>query len=429
MNLDIKNRVVVTGVGMVTPIGIGKDKFWESVVAGENGIRHITSFPTDDYDCKIAGEVLDFDPNLYMDKKEIRQTDRFVQFAIAAAKLAVEDANLELPGNEDPNQIGVYIGAGIGGLLTIEAQHKVLLEKGPKKISPFLIPMLIIDIASGRVAIHYGAKGPNSAVVTACASGAHAIGDSFRIIERKEAEVMITGGAEAAITPLGVAGFLAMKALSTRNDNPAHASRPFDKLRDGFVMAEGAGVVILESLQHAKARNAHIYAEIVGYGMTGDAYHITSPAPAGEGAMRAMQRALQSANLIPQQIDYINAHGTSTLLNDKCETQAIKAVFGEYAYSIPISSTKSMTGHMLGASGAVEFIVSCLAIEKGVIPPTINYEYKDPECDLDYVPNQARNQEVKIVLSNSLGFGGHNVSLIVKRYEENDNGRIKKTTT
>ncbi|MEW6096693.1 MAG: beta-ketoacyl-ACP synthase II [bacterium] len=417
MSLNVKNRVVVTGIGMATPIGIGKEKFWKSVVSGENGIGRVSLFPVDDYECQIAGEVRDFDPNLYMDKKEVKRSDRFTQFAIACAKLAVEDAKIELPGNENPDQIGVYIGSGIGGLSTIEAEHTVLLEKGARKVSPFLIPMLIIDIASGKVAIHYGAKGPNSAVVTACASGAHAIGDAFRIIERGEAEIMIAGGAEAAITPLGLAGFSSMKALSTRNDDPEHASRPFDKFRDGFVMAEGAGIVILESLQHAKARNAYIYAEIIGYGMTGDAYHITSPAPQGEGAARAMQRALQDANLTPQQINYINAHGTSTLLNDKCETEAIKAVFGEYAYSIPVSSTKSMTGHMLGAAGAVEFIISCLTIEKGVIPPTINYEYKDTECDLDYVPNQAREQEIHVALSNSLGFGGHNVSLIVKRYK------------
>ncbi|MDI6734593.1 MAG: beta-ketoacyl-ACP synthase II [bacterium] len=414
----MKNRVVVTGMGVVTPIGVGKEKFWEGLVRGENGIGPITLFPVDDYDCRIAGEVKDFDPSLYMDKKEVRRSDRFCHLAIAAAKLAVEDAKIDLPGNENPGNIGVYIGSGIGGLSTIEREYKVLLEKGPGRVSPFVIPSLIIDIASGMVAIQYGAKGPNSAVVTACATGANAIGDAFRIIERGEAEVMITGGTEAAITQLGLSGFSNMKALSTRNDDPKHASRPFDKLRDGFIMAEGAGIIILESLPHAQARKAHIYAEIVGYGLSGDAYHITAPAPNGEGASRAMQRALQGAGLSPKQIDYINAHGTSTQLNDKCETQAIKTVFGEYAYSIPISSTKSMTGHMLGAAGAVEFIVCCLTIEKGVVHPTINYEYEDPECDLDYVPNQARSHEVKIALSNSLGFGGHNVSLIVKKYED-----------
>lgn len=419
MCLNIKNRVVVTGIGMVTPIGSGKEEFWKNLIAGKNGIKRITLFPVDDYESQMAGEISDFDPSLYLDKKEVRHTDRFTQFAMAGAKLAVEDAKIDLSANENPEQIGVYIGSGIGGLSTIEREHMVLLEKGPGKLSPYLIPMLIIDIASGRIAIKYGAKGPNSAVVSACATGAHAIGDAFRIIERGEAEIMISGGAEAAITPLAVGGFSSMKALSTRNDDPAHASRPFDKLRDGFVIAEGAGIVILESLPHAKARKAHIYAEIVGYGMTGDAWHITAPAPEGEGAARSMQKALQSANLSTQQVDYINAHGTSTLLNDKCETQAIKSVFGEYAYSIPVSSTKSMTGHMLGAAGAVEFIICCLTIERGVIPPTINYEYKDPECDLDYVPNQARNQQVKVALSNSLGFGGHNVSLIIKRYEEN----------
>ncbi len=416
--LNIKNRVVVTGMGLITPIGVGKEKFWESLVRGENGIGPITLFLADDYDCRIAGEVKDFDPSLYMDKKEVRRSDRFCHLAIAAAKLAVEDAKIDLPGNENPDNIGVYIGSGIGGLSTIEREYKVLLEKGSGRVSPFLIPSLIIDIASGIVAIQYGAKGPNSAVVTACATGANAIGNAFRIIERGEAEVMITGGTEAAITQLGLAGFSNMKALSTRNDDPQHASRPFDKLRDGFIMAEGAGIIILESLSHALARKAHIYAEIVGYGLAGDAYHITAPAPNGEGATRAIRRALQGAGLSPEQIDYINAHGTSTQLNDKCETQAIKTIFGEYAYSIPISSTKSMTGHMLGAAGAVEFIACCLTINKGVIHPTINYEYEDPECDLDYVPNQARNHEVKIALSNSLGFGGHNVSLIVKRYED-----------
>lgn len=415
---NIKNRVVVTGIGMVTPVGIGKEECWKNIVEGKSGIRRVSLFPTDEYECHIAGEVVDFDPSRYMDKKDIRRSDRFAQFAIVAANLAVEDAKIDLPGNEDPQQVGVYIGSGIGGLGTIETEHSVLLNRGPRKVNPFLIPMLIIDIVSGKVAIQYGAKGPNSAVVSACATGANAIGDAYRIIERGEAEVMIAGGAEAAITPLGLAGFSAMKALSTRNDNPEKASRPFDKLRDGFVMAEGAGVVILESLQHAKKRNAHIYAEIVGYGMTGDAYHITAPAPEGEGAARAMQRALQSANLTPQQIDYINAHGTSTPLNDKCETQAIKTVFGEDAYSLYVSSTKSMTGHMLGAAGAVEFIISCLTIERGIIPPTINYEYEDPDCDLNYVPNQAKKHKVEVVLSNSLGFGGHNVSLIVKRYKD-----------
>jgi 3-oxoacyl-[acyl-carrier-protein] synthase II len=418
MNVNVKNRVVVTGMGMVTPVGIGKEEFWSNIIEGKNGIRRVSLFPVDNYECQIAGEVVDFDPTIFMEKKDARRTDRFAQFAIVAAKLAVEDAKIDLPGNENPDKVGVYIGSGIGGLTTIETEHRVLLNKGPRKVSPFLIPMLIIDIVSGRVAIQYGAKGPNSAVVTACATGAHAIGDAYRIIERGEAEVMITGGAEAAITPLGLAGFSTMKALSTRNDNPEKASRPFDKLRDGFVMAEGAGIVILESLQHAKARNAHIYAEIIGYGMTGDAYHITAPAPKGEGAARAMQRALQSANITPQQVDYINAHGTSTPLNDKCETQAIKSVFGEHAYSLYVSSTKSMTGHMLGAAGAVEFIISCLTIEREIIPPTINYEYEDPDCDLDYVPNQAKKHKVQVALSNSLGFGGHNVSLIVKRYKD-----------
>lgn len=407
-------RVVVTGIGVLTPIGIGHKEMWNGLMAGRNGIGQITLFPTDDYISRIAGEIKDFDPFLYMDKKEARKTDRFCQFAIAASRLAVEDAHLDFS-KEDPEQVGVYIGSGIGGLGTTEKEHKILLEKGPSRVSPFLIPTIIINIASGRVSIMFGAKGPNSSCVTACASGAHAIGDAYRIIERGEAEVMITGGTEAVIVPISVAGFSAMHALSTRNDAPDKASRPFDKERNGFVMGEGAGIVILEEFEHAKKRNANIYAEIVGYGMSGDAYHITAPAPEGEGAAKAMSRALKGANLSINDIDYINAHGTSTLLNDKNETQAIKTVFGERAYSIPVSSTKSMMGHLLGAAGAVEFAICCLSIQHGIIPPTINYEFPDPDCDLDYVPNLPRKLQINTALSNSLGFGGHNVTLIVKK--------------
>jgi len=344
--------------------------------------------------------------------------DRFAQFAMAATSEAIQDSKLDLS-QEDTKRIGVLLGSGIGGLGTIEKEHKVLLAKGPRRVSPFLIPMLIIDMASGLVSIKYGLKGPNSAVVTACASSAHAIGDAFKIIQRGDAEAMVTGGAEGAITPLGLAGFCSMKALSTRNDDPHKASRPFDKERDGFVMAEGSGIVILESLEHAKARGAKVYAEMVGYGMSGDAYHMTAPAPEGEGAANAMQAALDNARMKPEEVDYINAHGTSTLLNDKYETIAIKKVFGEYAKEIPVSSTKSMTGHLLGAAGGVELITCLLAMEKGVIPPTMNYKYPDPDCQgLDFVPNQARKKEVKVAMSNSFGFGGHNAVLIIKKLEK-----------
>ena len=342
--------------------------------------------------------------------------DRFTQFALVAALDAVEDSKLDLS-REELERIGVLVGSGIGGLSTIESEHCTLLKKGPSKISPFFIPMLIVDMASGQIAIRLGIKGPNFCVATACASASHAIGDSYRIVHRGEADLMITGGTEAAITPLGVGGFCAMKALSTRNDEPEKASRPFDKMRDGFIMAEGAGIIILEELEHARSRSAHIYGELVGYGMSGDAYHITAPAPEGEGAARAMQLALKDANLRAEEVDYINAHGTSTQLNDKFETMAIKKVFGEHANKVAVSSTKSVTGHLLGAAGGVELIACLLTIENGIIPPTINYEYPDPECDLDYVPNQARHQEVQVAMSNSLGFGGHNATLVVSKFQ------------
>lgn len=411
-------RVVVTGVGVISPVGNNKSDFWNSIINGESGVRQLTSFDASNFSSRIAGEVKNFDPLRYLNSKDLKKTDRFVQFALAAAKEAIEDAKLSLD-EEDPYRVGVLVGSGIGSLFAIEQQHKILLEKGPSRISPFLIPRLIVNMASGQISISFKIKGPNFSIVTACASGTHAIGEAFRIIQRQEAEVMIAGGTESCITPLGVGGFCAMKALSTRNDNPEKASRPFDKERDGFIMAEGAGVVILESLDHAKGRSCpNIYAEILGYGTSGDAYHMTAPEPSGESPAKCMENALKDAGMKPEQISYINAHGTSTQLNDKVETQAIKKVFGEYAKRIPVSATKSMTGHLLGAAGGVEFIICTLAICQGIIPPTINYEYLDPECDLDYVPNKARRINVETALTNSFGFGGHNASLILGRFKQ-----------
>lgn len=412
-----RKRVVVTGIGAITPVGLNKDDFWKSLIEGKSGVSRIDAFSPEGYPCQIAAQVRGFEPTLYMDKKDTNRTDRFCQLAIAAAMQAVSDARLDMS-NEDATRVGVYIGSGIGGVSTIEREAKVLAEKGPRRVTPFLIPMMIIDLASGMVSIMIGAKGPNSAVVTACATGSHAIGDAANIIRRGDADVMIAGGSEAAVTPLSIAGFGNMRALSSRDCSPEEASCPFDKRRDGFVMGEGAGVVILESLEHATNRGAYIYGEVAGYGMTGDAYHITSPAPCGEGGARAMQAAISDAGLVPDDIDYINSHGTSTPLNDKFETMAIKSVFGEHAYSIPISSIKSMTGHLLGAAGAIEMIACCLSIRDGIIPPTINYQEKDPECDLDYVPNQARKVPIDACLSNSFGFGGHNAVLVIRKFVE-----------
>lgn len=410
-------RVVVTGLGAVTPIGIGAENYWRALIAGVSGVGPITHFDASDYPTRIAAEVKDFRPEDWIDRKEARRMDRFAQFSVAAARLAVADAGLTFAG-EDMTRVGVWIGSGIGGLITLEDQHRVLLEKGPDRISPFFIPMLIANMAAGQVSIAFGAKGPCGGPVTACATATNAIGDAFRMVQRGEVDIALTGGSDATITPLGIAGFCAAKAMSTNNDDPQRASRPFDLNRDGFVMGEGAGVLVLEALPHARARGARIYAELVGFGATSDAYHVVQPAPDGDGAARAMQLALADGGLAPTDIDYINAHGTSTPLNDKLETLAIKRVFGEHARRLAVSSTKSETGHLLGASGAVELIACALAIAHGVVPPTINYETPDPECDLDYVPNQARQMEVRAALSNSLGFGGHNACLALRRYEE-----------
>ena len=410
-----KNRVVITGMGVVTPVGNNTSVFWENICNGKSGVDRITLFDSSDFDSKIAGQIRDFDASMYLGQKDARRMDRFAQLAVASSKMALDDSGLDLD-KEDKDRIGVVIGSGIGGLKVIEDQHNILMKKGPSRVSPFLIPMLIIDMASGQVAIQFGLKGPNFAIATACASGSHAIGEAFRIIQRGEADMMVAGGTEAAITPTGLAGFCKMKALSTRNEEPERASRPFDKDRDGFVMGEGAGILFLEDLDHAKKRGAVIYAELAGFGMTADAYHITSPSPEGGGAAQAMKLAMADASLNPEDINYINAHGTSTPFNDRCETKAIKAVFGRYAKKIPVSSTKSMTGHLLGASGGVELVASVLSINHGIITPTINYENPDTECDLDYVPNIARKCKVRCAMSNSFGFGGHNSVLVVKEY-------------
>jgi 3-oxoacyl-[acyl-carrier-protein] synthase II len=406
-----KKRVVVTGVGMLTPLGIGVEKSWESLLAGRSGIRRITQFDPSQLATQIAGEVEGFSPEEYIELKEIKKMDRFIQLAIAAATMAYRDSGLRIT-EKNAEQTGVIVGSGIGGLRSIEHYHSVLLERGPKRITPFFIPMLVVNLASGQISIIFGAKGPNSAVATACATGSHAIGDAFKIIQRGDADIMFAGGAEAVITPLGIGGFNAMKALSTRNDAPEKASRPFDKDRDGFIMGEGAGIVILESLDSALERQARVYAEIVGYGMTADAYHITSPAPGGEGAARCMSMALHDAGVDPSAVDYINAHGTSTKYGDELETDAIKKVFGEHAYKTAVSSTKSMTGHLLGAAGGVEAVITVLSLYNGIIPPTINLENPDPECDLDYVPHHARKKEIACALTNSFGFGGTNACLL-----------------
>lgn len=410
-------RVVITGMGVISPIGKSVRDFWEANCRGESGTNHITRFDATGFDCRIAAEIKNFDPLKYISPKEVKRTARFCQIAIAASKEAIEDSALNLE-KEDPYRIGVFVGSGIGGLDVIEEQHNVLLKKGPSRMSVFTIPMLITNMAPGQISIAFGLKGPNICIATACASASHAIGEAYYTIKTGEADVMVTGGTEACIVPTGIGGFCACRALSARNDEPKKASRPFDKERDGFIMGEGAGILILETLEHAKKRGANICAELIGYGANGDAYHMTAPSPDGESAVRCMKLALNSAKINPEDVDYINAHGTSTQINDKIETMAIKNVFGNRAYKIPVSSTKSMTGHLLGAAGAVELIASMLAITKGVIPPTINYEFPDPECDLDYVPNTAREGKVDIALSNSLGFGGHNATLIVKRFSD-----------
>lgn len=413
----VENRVVITGLGAITPVGLNIDEFWNSICQGKSGVSRITRFDAGEFSTKIAAEVNGFNPTVHIKRKDVRRMDPFAQYAVSSAVMAIEDAKLDLRA-EDLTRIGVIVGSGIGGIDTLEKQHILLLQKGPSKISPFFIPMMILDMAPGLISMVLGVKGPNYSTVSACSSSAHAIGDAFRILQRGDADVVIAGGTEAPVTPLSIGGFCAMKALSVRNDEPERASRPFDAERDGFVLGEGAGVVIMETLDHALQRGAPIYGEIVGYGNTADAYHLTAPAPEGDGQARSMQMALIDAGLRPEEVDYINAHGTSTPLNDRFETIAIKRVFGEHAYRSVVSSTKSMIGHLLGAAGVVEFIATVLAAKHSLIPPTINYENPDPECDLDYAPNQARSREVHAAITNSFGFGGHNVTLAVKKFPE-----------
>ncbi|OKH28764.1 beta-ketoacyl-ACP synthase II [Chroogloeocystis siderophila] len=410
-----KKRVVVTGIGAITPIGNTPGEYWEGLLNGRSGIGSITLFDASHHKCRIAGEVKGFNPHDYLDNKDAKRMDRFAQFAVSASLQALADAQFVI--NElNAEQVGVIIGTGIGGIKVLEDQQTVYLNRGPDRCSPFMVPMMIANMAAGLTAIHVGAKGPNTCPVTACAAGSNAVGDAFRMIQRGYAQAMLCGGAEAAVTPLSVAGFAAARTLSTRNDDPAHASRPFDRDRDGFVMGEGAGILLLEELEHARSRGARIYAEIVGYGMTCDAYHMTSPVPGGEGATRAIQLALKDALLNPTQVNYINAHGTSTAMNDTTETAAMKKALGDHAYKVAISSTKSMTGHLLGGSGGIEAVATVLAITHDQLPPTINLDNPDPECDLDYVPNVARTQKVDVALSNSFGFGGHNVTLVFQKF-------------
>jgi 3-oxoacyl-[acyl-carrier-protein] synthase II len=412
----MKRRVVITGMGLITPLGLGIEPFWDGLLQGRRVIGPITQFDASQLSTRIAAEVKEFDPTQFMERKDARRTSRFIQFAVAATRMALDDAGWQItPDNAE--QVGVLIGSGIGGIDLLESQMRVLIEQGPERITPFLAPMMIADMASGFVSITFGAKGPNLCVVTACSTGADALGQAMRLIQRGEAEVMIAGGSEAAIVPIGVAAFCAARAMSTRNEEPGRASRPFDAERDGFVMGEGVGVLILESLEHAKARGARIYAELLGYGMSADAYHITQPDPEGDGALRCMRNAIRDAGLQPTDIHYINAHGTSTRYNDAKETLAIKRLFGDYAYQLPVSSTKSVIGHLLGAAGAVEAAATILAIQHQILPPTINYEYPDPECDLDYVPNEPRPAQLRYAMSNSFGFGGHNTALVFGRYE------------
>jgi 3-oxoacyl-[acyl-carrier-protein] synthase II len=413
----VSRRVVVTGVGLLSSVGIGTEATWQGVLAGKSGIGPITAFDAQLFSCRIAGEIQGFDPASYIEKKEIKKMGRFIQFAIAAADCATTSAGLRVD-PADAENVGVYIGSGIGGFEVIEREHQTLLDYGPRRISPFFIPATIVNLASGYVSIRNGAKGPNSATATACTTSAHSIGDSFRLIQRGDADVMICGGTEACITPMGIGGFAAMRALSTRNDEPQRASRPWDLNRDGFVVGEGSGILVLEELEHARRRGARILAETVGYGMSADAFHVTAPPPDGDGAFRVMRNALRDARLQPEQIDYINAHGTSTDVGDRAETAAIKRCFGEHAYKVAVSSTKSMTGHLLGGAGGLEAGITVLAIRDQVAPPTINYETPDPDCDLDYVPNKARPMRIDCALSNSFGFGGTNGALIFKRYTE-----------
>ncbi len=407
--------MVVTGLGLITALGNDVDTSWSALLAGCSGAGPITRFDADAFDARIAAEVKGFDPGDFMEKKEARRMDLYSQYAVAASEMALRDAGLDLE-KEDRERIGVIIGSGIGGIGTHEEQNRKYLEGGPDRISPFYVPMMIVDIAAGLVSIRYGLKGPNYCTVSACATSAHAIGDAFRAIKYGDADVMVAGGSEAAVTPMAIGGFAAMKALSTRNDDPAGASRPFDAERDGFVLGEGAGIVVLEADERARARGARVYAEVGGIGMTADAYHITAPSPGGEGAVRAMRLALEEAGLAPQDLQYVNAHGTSTPHNDRNETQAIKTLFGEHAYRLLVGSTKSMTGHTLGGAGGVECVITVKVIQEGQVPPTINYEHPDPECDLDYVPNRARAAEVRAAISNSFGFGGHNACLVLKAY-------------
>lgn len=408
-------RVVVTGLSAITPVGNNKKDFWQAIVRGEGGIGLITSFDSSQFKTHIAGEVKGFIPTNYLNHKDLRHSEKFVQYGVACAKMVIDDSGIDIS-KENPDTFGVIVGSGVGSLRILEEQHEIYRTRGPKRFNPFMIPMLIVNMASGQISIELKIKGPNSCVTTACATGGHAIGESFRLIQRGDAVLMIAGGTESCITALGIGGFCALKALSTRNNEPKRASRPFDKERDGFVMSEGCGVLLLEELEHAKKRRANIYCEVAGYGMNGDAYHITAPDPTGEGARKCMALALKDAKLSPKDVDYINAHGTSTQLNDKVETLAIKNLFGEHAKKLPVSSTKSMVGHSLGAAGGIEAIVCALTIKEGIITPTINYEHPDPECDLDYVPNESRKKEVKVALSNSLGFGGHNAALAFRKF-------------
>jgi 3-oxoacyl-[acyl-carrier-protein] synthase II len=412
-----RSRVVITGTGIISPIGLTTGEFWKNCREGKGGIDRVSGFDPSGYASQIAGEVRDFDPEKYMERVEARKLDRFSQMAVAASEAAYSSSGLDMD-KENPERIGVLVGSGIGGIGTFEEQHSRLLERGPSRVSPFFVPMMIIDMASGIVSMRLNLKGPNFGLVSACASGAHAIGTAFRVLQRGDADVMLAGGAEAAVTPMTLAGFSSMKALSTRNDDPERASRPFDKDRDGFVLSEGAGMLVFETLEHAKNRRAEVIAEVAGFGATADAYHMTAPAPGGEGAARAMRLALADACVDPEDVSYINAHGTSTPHNDKLETVAIKTVFGEYAYRIPVSSTKSMVGHMLGAAGGVELVACAMSIADGVVHPTVNHEVPDEECDLDYVPGAAREVRLSTVVSNSFGFGGHNASIVLKAYKE-----------